>query len=293
MDRDTNMNLLKTLLISILIVLIFINIISIQLILVFAQTFLEPSFYERIGAEQKFYAQIRQLMFRLINRSLPNGREGMPYIEKALTENWLEIELNQLIGEFLSFAKGRSDEPPIIPIYKLKDEVAQFIEGDKTLDEKQKMVQFWFDPLPDKIRLQDFISIQLISVIRERVIAINRLFWILLGLVVLLSGIVYAVVRDWKTAMLWITTASMASGIQSIFIALNVEWLFKRSSYVIELYNSIAAFEIPEESVWGLIYAFENGFTESLILIGSIIAIISGAIIYFVPIKERSLTLVK
>lgn len=287
------MNLLKILAISTLIVLIFGSVISMQLILTFERTFLEPSFYQKIGSEQEFYAQIRQLIFRLVNRSLPNGREGMPYIEKALTENWLEKELNQLIGDFFGFAKGHREEPPIIPIYKLKEKVAQSIEGGRTLDEKQRMVQFWFDPLPDKVRLQDFISIQLISGVREKVIAIKQLFWYLLGLLLVFSGLVYALVRDWKTAALWIATASMASGIQSIFMALKVEWLFKRSSYVIELYKSIAAFEIPEESVWGLIYSFKNGFTESLILIGGIIAIISGAIIYFIPIKERSLTLVE
>lgn len=288
-----DMNLVKTLLVSILIVLIFVSIISFQLILSFAQTFLEPSFYEKIGDEQEFYAQIRQLIFRLVNRSLPHGREGMPYIEKALTENWLEEELNQFIGEFFGFAKGYRDEPPIIPIHKLKEKVAQSIEDDRTLDEKQKLAYFWFEPLPDKVRLQDFISAQLISGVRENVIAIKQLFWILLGLVLILSGLVFAVVRDWKTAILCIATASMASGIQSIFLALKVEWLFKHSSYIIELYKSIAAFEIPEESVWGLLYAFKNGFTEHFILTGSIIAIISGIVIYFIPIKERSLTLVK
>jgi len=287
------MNLLRIILISILMVLILFNAIGLQILSVISETFLQASFYEKIAIKQGFYAQLRQLIFRLINKSLPNGREGMPYFQEAVTESWLKEELSRLISQFLDFIKGWSEEPPIIPIYKMKERVIESIDGNKTLTEKERLVQYWFDPLPDKVRLQDFISPQAILGFKRIITGMRLLLVILLGSFLILSGLVYLLIRDWKSALLWISAATMASGIQTIAIGLGLDWIMKHSTYILKIYERIIAFEIPNESAWGLIKAIKNGFTDPLILVGAIVAIISGAVIYFIPIKERSLTLVK
>lgn len=285
------MEAFKTIAVSILIVFLVLSLIGLQLILVFNGTFLKPGFYEKIGTEQEFYAQIRQLMFRLIGRSLPNGLEGLPYIEEALTESWLKDELNLLIDQFIDFIKGRKKEPPIIPIYSLKEKVAHSIDGNKTLVEKQQMVNYWFDPLPGEIRLQDFISTQIIANLRALVTRIYRILWSLIGMLVILSGLIYIVVRSWKTALLWIATAMAASGINTVLIGFAIRWILRHSTYIINIYNAIVAFEVSEESAKSLMKAFESGFTEPMILAGMLITVISGIVIYFYLYRSEVLLL--
>ena len=58
-------------------------------------------------------------MFRMVKESLPNGQDSIPYLEKAVSEGWLEQEINMLLKNYYAFARGRKGDS-IIYFSKLK-----------------------------------------------------------------------------------------------------------------------------------------------------------------------------
>ncbi|HZJ83830.1 MAG TPA: hypothetical protein VFD57_08500, partial [Clostridia bacterium] len=252
---------LRTIIVAILFMVFLINFMGIQIGYTINSTIFKPKFIMKIFKEQEGYAQSRNLMFRLIGNSLPNGQDSIPYLEKAITEDWLEEEVNFILKSFFDFAKGNRQDTPIISFQGLKKKVVDVIDNDRPYQEKIRLVQYWFDPLPDEVRFEDFMSIDLIWGVRDLVSTMIWFPWILCGISVLIIALTYLVVRDWKDTILWIGSAIMTGGALSILLVLMGGWAREQMSIFMHIRDRIIDFQISESSANNLI----NGFTSGII----------------------------
>lgn len=284
---------LRTIAIAILIVLLTIILVGASLGVIINNTILESTFLIRSLKGQQAYAQIRQLMFRMVNRSLPNGRESIPYLEKVLSESWLEKEVNTLIRGIYAFAKGKWEQTPTISFHNLKKQVADSLDDDRSYQERTRLVQFWFDPLPDEVRLEDFMSLDFIWSLRRAVSFMSWLPWIICGVGFIMILLLYLVLLDWKQVFLWFGSAAIAAGALLILLGLMIGWITGRMSIVINTVDSILSYGIPETSVDNFLKALISGITKPINIAGMLSILIGGAFVYFTPIHEKNLFLVK
>ncbi len=232
-------------------------------------------------------------MFRMVNRSLPNGRESIPYLEKVLSESWLEKEVNTLIRGIYAFAKGKWEQTPTISFHNLKKQVADSLDDDRSYQERTRLVQFWFDPLPDEVRLEDFMSLDFIWSLRRAVSFMSWLPWIICGVGFIMILLLYLVLLDWKQVFLWFGSAAIAAGALLILLGLMIGWITGRMSIVINTVDSILSYGIPETSVDNFLKALISGITKPINIAGMLSILIGGAFVYFTPIHEKNLFLVK
>ena len=283
----------RTVILAILVVILTINLVIIYLGFILNKTILEPAFLIKIMRELEAYGQIRQLMFRMVNRSLPNGQDSLPYLEKAISEDWLEGEINSLLKGFYSFAKGKRSDTPTISLQKFKKEVVNALEGNRTYQERTRLVQFWFDPLPDEINMEDFMSVDFLWGIRNVAVIITWLPWLIfvINLFILLS--MYLAVLDWKQLVLWISVGLITAGALLILLGITIEWVSGKMSIVMNTIDRFASYEIPVSTMNNFVASLIDGVVKSINIIGIISIIVGGIALYMVPIKERNLILVK
>lgn len=243
--------------------------------------------------ELEAYGQVRQLMFRMVNRSLPNGQDSLPYLEKAISEDWLEGEINLLLEDFYSFAKGKRSDTPTIWLQKLKKEVVNTLEGNKSYQERTRLVQFWFDPLPDEINMEDFMSVDFLWGIRNVAVIITWLPWLIcvINLFILLS--MYLAVLDWKQLVLWISVGLITAGALLILLGITIEWVSGKMSIVMNTIDRFASYEIPVSTMNNFVASLIDGVVKPINIIGITSIIVGGIALYMVPIKERNLIVVK
>lgn len=283
----------RTVILAILVVILTINLAVIYLGFILNKTILEPSFLIKIMRELEAYGQVRQLMFRMVNRSLPNGQDSLPYLEKAISEDWLEGEINLLLEDFYSFAKGKRSDTPTIWLQKLKKEVVNTLEGNRSYQERTRLVQFWFDPLPDEINMEDFMSVDFLWGIRNVAVIITWLPWLIcvINLFILLS--MYLAVLDWKQLVLWISVGLITAGALLILLGITIEWVSGKMSIVMNTIDRFASYEIPVSTMNNFVASLIDGVVKPINIIGITSIIVGGIALYMVPIKERNLIVVK
>ena len=93
-----------------LIVLLSIDILGIYLGLILSNTILGPGLLLETFERHEAYGQIRQLMFRMVKESLPNGQDSIPYLEKAVSEGWLEQEINMPLRTIMPLPGGEKGD---------------------------------------------------------------------------------------------------------------------------------------------------------------------------------------
>lgn len=278
---------------AILLVLLVINLIGIYIGFILNGTILQPAFLIKTLRGQEAYAQIRQLMFRLVNRSLPNGQDSIPYLNKAISESWLEQEVNFLLKDFYAFAKGKKESTPTISFSNLKRQVVDALDDSRSYQDRTKLVQFWFDPLPDEVHLEDFMSIDFLWGARKAASFMVWIPWIMCGSALIIILLMYLAVLDWKQLVLWIGSGGITTGALLITLGQMARWITSRMSIVMNIVDRLISYEIPETSVNIFLTALINGVKNPMNILGIISILAGGAIIYFIPIDERVLTLVK
>lgn len=279
--------MLRLLMISLLLVVLTLTFVVFQFIVVFNMTFLQPEFYDDIFKQHGFYAQLRQLAFRMAMKNLPNAQDGLPYLEKALTENWLRDEIFIFSKEIMCFLKGKKDELPVIPFYRLKKRLQMVVDEGRTEREKEQVVTFWF-PLPDNIRLQDFSSIDFLWKLRWIVEMLGRSMWICATVVVVVMGLLIIITSSWRYALIWVGAAMIAAGVLNIGIGLAGGWIVTKSNLLTELIVLMSGYGIPVQSIEGLFWGFVKSFASRVNALALSLAAAGGLIILFIPLKEKN-----
>ncbi|NLJ40795.1 MAG: hypothetical protein GX352_04190 [Clostridiales bacterium] len=278
---------MKTIALAILIVILTISLIGIYTGIIINRTVFESSFLINILKHQDAYAQVRQLMLRLVNTSLPNSQEGMPYLREVLKEDWLEKEINFLLKEFYAFAKSEKKEPPVIFFSDLKRQVADAIDNKTDYQDKTKLVQFWFDPLPDRVRLEDFISIDTLWQTRRSTAIIGKIPWIF-GLFALgAAAIIYLLTRQWEQMLLWAGASCLSAGALLVLVGFILERLPDYMSIVTNFEDRLVSYGIPEMGIRLFLDSLIKGVTGPMNWIG-IMSILAGiSVVFFTPIIEK------
>lgn len=291
--RTSIIESLRIMIIAVLLVIFVFNLTCIYLGIIINKTILQPKFLISALRKQQAYAQIRQLMFRLVNSSLPNGQESIPYLNQAISESWLEKEINFLLKGFYAFARGEISNTPTISFSKLKSQVVDVLDDNRSLDERTRQVQFWFDPLPDEVHLEDFMSIDFIWAVRLVTGVLKRLPWIMCCSALFIILLMYLAIFNWRQLVLWIATGGIAAGALLIMIGQMMRWATQHMSVVMDIMDRLISYDIPETSVYFFATSLTNGIINPMNILGIISIFISSILLYFIPIEERPITLIK
>lgn len=284
---------LRIIAVAILIALLTMALAATSLSFILRDTIINPRFLNGTLREQEAFGQIRQLMFRMVNSSLPNGGDSIPYLEGVLSEDWLEKEINTLLRDFFAFARGERGDTPIITFHGLKKQVADSLDNNRSYQDRTKLVQYWFDPLPDEVRLEDFMSIDFLWTTRRIISLMVRFPWIMFGTTLVIISLIYLTLLDWKQLALWASAGLIASGGILIILGTMLGWLTGRMSIIMNLMDTVLYYGVPEISAENFLMALVGGITGPMNIIGILSILLGGAIIFFVPMEERILFLVK
>lgn len=289
----TKMQCFRMLALAVLLVLFTINLLGIYLGFILNRTILQPTFLVKILKSQGAYAQVRQLMFRMVNKSLPNGQDSIPYLDKAISEDWLEENINNLLDNFYVFAKGRRSDTPTIPFHDLKKQVVDILDDSRSYQDRTRLVQFWFDPLPDEVNLEDFMSVDLLWGVRNAITFMTWFPWIICATCLVIILLMYLTLADWKQLLLWISAGLITTGLLLVSIDLMALWIVQRMSIVMNITDRISAYGIPRTSMNNFFTTLLSGITSPMNISGIISILVGGILGYLVPIDERVLTLIK
>jgi hypothetical protein len=284
----------RIIILAMLIVLLSIDILGIYLGLILSNTILGPGLLLETFERHEAYGQIRQLMFRMVKESLPNGQDSIPYLEKAVSEGWLEQEISMLLKNYYAFARGEKRETPIIYFNKLKKQVVDALDGSQPYRDRTRLVQYWFDPLPDEVRLEDFLPVDLIWGVRRIFSLMIWVPWIMVAAGLFIMLIIYLLYLDWKQLLLWLGSALITGGALLILIGLAAMWAAGHMTILAIAVDRIQAYDISKTTALNFFRALLNGIISPMNIIGTISIVIGGTIIYFAPIdREPYLVLVK
>jgi hypothetical protein len=284
----------RIIILAMLIVLLSIDILGIYLGLILSNTILGPGLLLETFERHEAYGQIRQLMFRMVKESLPNGQDSIPYLEKAVSEGWLEQEINMLLKNYYAFARGEKRETPIIYFSKLKKQVVDALDGSQPYRDRTRLVQYWFDPLPDEVRLEDFLPVDLIWGVRRIFSLMIWVPWIMVGVGLFIILMIYLLYLDWKQLVLWLGSALVTGGALLILTGVAAMWATGHMTLLANAVDQLVAYDISKTTAINFFRALLNGIINPMNIIGTLSILIGGTVIYFVPIDgEPYLVLVK
>jgi len=104
-------------------------------------------------------------------------------------------------------------------------------------------------PLPDRVRLEDFISIDTLWGTRRSAAIIGKLPWIF-GLFALgAAAIIYLLTRQWEQMLLWMGASGLSAGVLLIFFGFIIERLPDYMSIVTNFEERLVSYGIPETGI--------------------------------------------
>jgi len=276
---------------AMLVVILAINLVAIGLSIAFSITFLRVKFYDEVFQKTQFYGQIRQWLFNRVNTELPNGHEALPYLEKAMTEDWLRDEVLFLGGHLFRFLKGKSDQLPVIPLYKLFDRLDDYM-SQAQLENRDKMINYWFGPIPERVRFQDILSVEFFWVIRQFVRVFKWLSWGTVAIFLALAGILVAVVKGIKQSLIWIGASMASAGGVMLELSLATKWILLSNGMIPQWASSLALLKFPSHAIELLLRTFVEHFLLRINLI-ALLLLLAGAVLITFCNFDRELTVIK
>lgn|GEM_PF-745566 len=288
---DTSMRTLQAVFAAILVVILAINIVAIGLSMAFSITFLRLEFYDGVFQKAQFYDQIRQWLFNRVSTELPNGQEALPYLEKAMTEDWLREEALLLGGHLFNFLKGQSDQLPIIPLYKLFDRLTDYMTPAQ-LENRDKIINYWFGPVPERVRFQDILSVDFFWAVRQFVMFFKWLPWWAAGIFLILAGILVAVLRGVKQSLIWIGVSTASAGGVMLELSLTARWMLFGNGVISRLASSLVLLRFPSQAIELLMRTCVQHFLLRMDLMALSLFLIGAALITFCNFSGK-LTVIK
>lgn len=285
------MKTMQVVLIAALVGILALNLVAIGLVLGFDMTFLRLEFYDEVFQKTQFYGQVRQWIFNRVNAELPNGHEALPYLEKAMTEDWLRDEVLFLGGHLFKFLKGQSDQLPVIPIYKLFDRLDDYM-NEMQLESRDKIISYWFGPIPERVRFQDILSVEFFWVVRQIIRAFKWLSWGTIAIFFALAGILVMVAKGIKQSLIWIGASMAAAGGVMLELSLVVKWILLTNGIILQWASSFALLKFPVHAIESVMRAFVEHFLFRFNIIAALVLVVGVMLITFCHF-DRRLTVIK
>lgn len=285
------MKILQSVIAAMLITVLTINVIAMGFNLALSITILRPKFYDRVFQQAQFYGQVRQWLFSRVNAELPNGHEALPYLEKAMTEDWLRDEVLALGQSLLMFLNGKTDQLPVIPVYKLFDRLDDYMTPAQ-LENRDKVINYWFGPIPERVRFQDILSVELFWVLRQLVMYYKYISWGMAGVFLILAGLLAAVVRGLKRSLVWMGASTAAAGGLMLELSLAIRWILSGNDMISRLSSEIAFLNFPSHAIELLIMSCAEHFLAKIDMIAFLLLLTGACLITFCGF-DRKLVLIK
>ncbi len=278
----------RVLLTVLLILLLTVNLLVFQWLIQMQTSILNPSFYDDVFKRQQFYGQLRQFVLKTSKENLRFGNHGISYLEEALTEEFLREELLRLASQLQHFFYDQSSELPIIQIVHIKERVADLLTSVSSDAERDRLVQYWFDPLVDEVRFSYFTTIEPFYRVQTFMAYVDRYrgfiflpILLILGLFMLISWSVYQ-------GFLWSGVSFMASGGILAGLGLYIAWLLGYSPLVVFVVSLAAEYGFPAHGAEGLLRALGLGFSLRMYGMALAFILIGGLLIHFTPVNENA-----
>lgn len=280
------MRILQSVFVALLIAILAINLVAMGFSFSMRLTFLRLKFYDDVFQKAQFYGQIRQWLFSRMNAELPNGHEALPYLEKAMTEDWLREEVLLLGGSLFNFLKGQTDQLPVIPLYKLFDRLDDYMTPAQ-FENRDKVINYWFGPIPERVRFQDILSVEFFWVVRQSVIFFKWLPWGTVGIFLILTGILIAVVRGVKQSLIWVGASMASAGGVMLELSLAGRWILLGNGIISQLASSVVFLNFPSHAIELLVKTCLEHFLWRIDLIALLLLLIGAGLITFCDFNRK------
>jgi hypothetical protein len=286
------MELIKIIIISLLLMALMISFIGLQLSTAANLTFMQIDSYDKILMNNEFYGHLRQLIFSTVRNTFPHGQDSIPYLDKALTEEWLREEILEQGDSLFLFFRGKADSIPIIPLYRLKERLKAVIEQEEVSTrrhlENELQIRFWFPGLPDRVRMHDIVPLGYLWMIRRYFQFIRIVPFLLAAAVILLMTTMFGVTTSIRDVILWVGTGMAAAGIITIGLCLSAGWMVTNSSVSWEIVTAMTMHGFPKQFAERLLWSFINAFTLRLNVSAVIFILAGAAAVFYVPLKQTT-----
>jgi len=285
MDKYT----IKIILTALLLVAITVNLTALQFNLMLNNTIFNPSFYDEIFMDMRFYEQLRQWILLRLSTELPHGLEGLAYFEKGLTDVWLRQEFILIMDQLSAFLNDNTEELPTLRIYKFKEAVMDYMYGYGDNQSKEEILDFWLGPLPHVVRFQDITSIAFLHNFRYVMALLTNAMNISLILVFAFLVLLFAVTKRFRETLLWFGASLFASGLLSMGITFLIGWLVNYAISVQVMQTSMIAQGFYQDNVKALFDSFFYAIVSRDNIVSLLKASIGFLLICFVPFETENI----
>jgi hypothetical protein len=269
-----------------LVVILTISLVAIGLSTAFGITFLRLEFYDEVFQMTQFYSQIRQWLFNRVNTELPNGHEALPYLEKVMTEHWLRSELLSLGGHLFDFLRGENNQLPIIPVHKLFEQLDNYM-NEIQIGNKDKLINYWFGPIPERVRFQDIISVEFFWTARKFIEIYKWMSWGIVVLFFILFGLLTVITRGLRHSMVWLGASMAAAGGIMLETVIAANWILLYNGAMSQWAANLAIYTFPSYAIKLLLNTFTEAFLFRMNLMSFLFMLAGGFIITFCHFDKK------
>ena len=284
------MGYIKTAIIALLLVILTFNIMLLEFNIVTNMTFMQPDYYDKIFAENQVYGQLRQWSFGMIKDVLPYGLDGLPYIQKVLTDDWIRQESKSILEGLISFFKGIQDDLPVLPFYKLKENLYDKIDTNKTGEQRRLLIDLWLGALPDKVRIKDFASTDKLWAIRSYAKNLRWTPWLLFSIYIIIIAIVYFITSSIEDMIACCSASLISASILSTIEGIVLWFTMPSSSLVSTLVKQLTDQNFQKDNIMAVLNSFMIGFVIRLGIISAVVFLCGYVMLNY--ISNRKLEIV-
>lgn len=271
---------------AVLVLILTLQCVLLQTMIIFEGSLLRSDYYDVVLSRSAAYGQMRQFILKAAQEHLRFGSTGMPYLESVLTEAFLREEFLEVIAGVEAFLKGKASELPVIPVYRLKNKVADAVIQGGRKEEADALVQYWFDPLTNEVRFAYFTGIEFFHRLRY---FIARRFLLLILSAAFSTGLFFLYVRlrhSFWEGCLCLGSALVASG--GLLTGIGMVFLYTVGYGAVQKAAAgwTVQYGIPDVVLPSLMRSAAGGISLILFAAALVSAVLGGLIIQFVPIKD-------
>lgn len=282
-------SVITTILTALLLVVMTVNLTALQFNVAINNTIFNPSFYDEIFLDLRFYEQLRQWILLRLSTELPHGREGLTYFEKGLTDVWLRHEFKLILEQLSAFLYNRTEELPTLRIYKFKEAVMEHLNEYGDNQNKEEILDFWLGPLPNVVRLKDITSIAFLYDTRYIMTLLTYAMNISLTLVFAFFVLLFAIIRRFRETLLWFGASLFSSGLLSLGIIFLMGWLITYTTSMQALQTTMIAQGFHQNNVDILFDSFIYTIVSRANIVALLSALIGFLLVCFIPFETENI----
>lgn len=215
-----------------------------------------PAFYDRVLTRENAYPEMTNLLLDWIDEGLPHGREASRYLRTALTPEWVQAHIEDILAEVSGFVRGQTEEKPRVDVEDLKELLYQTLPQDKTQQQRRDEAWLMLSPLPDSAVWSDFLSPEPLYAARDAVGMLRNTLLILGGCLLVSLGLWWALESRIGKALHWLGGALTAGGLLGILFCITAWFLIPRLLVFWQIEQGLVSWGMADAIAGGLMKGF-------------------------------------